>query len=103
MLVVGVFPSSKHIERSRMAVPQTGIKAKVQMIRLLVQSWAFLCCCCNPLNCLTLNLYCSGCKDEQTSGDVGDVGAFNLPKEVGPGGAGGACTNSMMQTFYKSK
>jgi len=59
-----------------MAVPQTGIKAKVQMI--------------------------SGCKDEQTSGDVGDVGAFNLPKVVGPGGAGGACTNSMMQTFYKN-
>jgi hypothetical protein len=45
---------------------------------------------------------CSGCKDDQTSGDVNDVSTFKLPAVVGPGGAGGACTNSMMQTFYKS-
>jgi len=49
-----------------------------------------------------LTLRCSGCKDEQTSGDVGNVGAFGLPADVGPGGAGGACTNAMMATFYKS-
>ena len=42
----------------------------------------------------------SGCKDEQTSGDVGDVSAFQLPANVGPGGAGGACTNAMMGKFY---
>ena len=42
----------------------------------------------------------SGCKDDQTSGDVGDVKSFRLPANVGPGGAGGACTNSMMAKFY---
>ena len=42
----------------------------------------------------------SGCKDDQTSGDVGDVSSFRLPANVGPGGAGGACTNSMMAKFY---
>ncbi len=38
----------------------------------------------------------SGCRDEQTSADVGDVSSFNLPQDAGPGGAGGACTNSML-------
>ncbi len=42
----------------------------------------------------------SGCKDDQTSGDVGNVSSFQLPANVGPGGAGGACTNSMMRKLY---
>jgi len=42
----------------------------------------------------------SGCEDDQTSCDVGNVHSFRLPKDVGPGGAGGACTNSMMAKFY---
>ena len=45
----------------------------------------------------------SGCKDEQTSADVGSAATFHLPANVGPGGAGGACTNAMMSIFYKSK
>jgi len=34
--------------------------------------------------------------------DVGDVtgNTFQLPANVGPGGAGGACTNAMMSKFY---
>ena len=44
---------------------------------------------------------CSGCKDDQTSADIGNVKmSFDLP--VGPGGAGGACTNAMMSIFYKN-
>ena len=31
---------------------------------------------------------------------MGDVSSFRLPANVGPGGAGGACTNSMMAKFY---
>ena len=42
----------------------------------------------------------SGCQDDQTSSDVGNVYSFRLPANVGPGGAGGACTNSMMAKFY---
>jgi len=38
----------------------------------------------------------SGCKDAQTSADVYDVSSFGLPEDVGPGGAGGACTNALM-------
>jgi len=43
----------------------------------------------------------SGCKDEQTSADVYDVSSFGLPKDSGPGGAGGACTNSMVLSLHK--
>lgn len=35
-------------------------------------------------------------RDEQTSADVYDVSSFGLPQDCGPGGAGGACTNSMV-------
>uniref|UniRef100_A0A7S0EWY7 Peptidase C14 caspase domain-containing protein n=1 Tax=Hanusia phi TaxID=3032 RepID=A0A7S0EWY7_9CRYP len=38
----------------------------------------------------------SGCRDEQTSADVYDTSSFGLPADSGPGGAGGACTNSIM-------
>lgn len=41
----------------------------------------------------------SGCKDTQTSADVGDVATFELPEDCGPGGAGGACTSSMMKVL----
>eukprot|EP00994_Dinema_validum_P007182 NODE_574_length_1536_cov_108.625420_g419_i0.p1 GENE.NODE_574_length_1536_cov_108.625420_g419_i0~~NODE_574_length_1536_cov_108.625420_g419_i0.p1 ORF type:complete len:440 (+),score=96.12 NODE_574_length_1536_cov_108.625420_g419_i0:54-1373(+) len=41
----------------------------------------------------------SGCKDSQTSADVQNVASFNVP--VGPGGAGGACTSSLMKTFHE--
>ena len=40
----------------------------------------------------------SGCKDKQTSADVGDVMSFGVP---GPGGAGGACTNALLKHCYK--
>ncbi|CEL94207.1 unnamed protein product [Vitrella brassicaformis CCMP3155] len=44
----------------------------------------------------------SGCKDKQTSADVGDVsGVFQLPAECGPGGAGGACTNAMISCLHE--
>lgn len=39
----------------------------------------------------------SGCKDSQTSADVGDTSSFGI--DNGPGGAGGACTNSMIQAL----
>eukprot|EP00976_Prorocentrum_cordatum_P058408 1172682-Prorocentrum_minimum.AAC.5 len=38
----------------------------------------------------------SGSKDEQTSADVFDISSFDLPSDAGPGGAGGACTNSLL-------
>lgn len=41
----------------------------------------------------------SGCKDSQTSADVGDTAAFGI--DNGPGGAGGACTNSMIQALQQ--
>eukprot|EP00997_Jenningsia_sp_PLL12_P011081 NODE_854_length_1410_cov_89.419544_g709_i0.p1 GENE.NODE_854_length_1410_cov_89.419544_g709_i0~~NODE_854_length_1410_cov_89.419544_g709_i0.p1 ORF type:complete len:187 (-),score=48.39 NODE_854_length_1410_cov_89.419544_g709_i0:47-607(-) len=44
----------------------------------------------------------SGCKDSQTSADVGNVGTFNLPSGAGPGGAGGACTNAMVSAMSQN-
>ena len=44
----------------------------------------------------------SGCKDEQCSADVYDVSTFGLPKDSGPGGAGGACTNAMMLALHEN-
>eukprot|EP00386_Alphamonas_edax_P011141 GDKI01035444.1.p1 GENE.GDKI01035444.1~~GDKI01035444.1.p1 ORF type:complete len:370 (-),score=115.02 GDKI01035444.1:55-1164(-) len=42
----------------------------------------------------------SGCMDKQTSADVRDTGKhFVLPADAGPGGAGGALTNSLIQTL----
>ena len=40
----------------------------------------------------------SGCRDEQTSGDVSNVVSFGVP---GPGGAGGAMTNSLLRQVYQ--
>ena len=40
----------------------------------------------------------SGCRDTQTSADVGNVMSFGVP---GPGGAGGAMTNSLLRQTYK--
>jgi len=42
----------------------------------------------------------SGCMDEQTSADVSDVSSFGLPANVGPGGAGGACTNALQHCVH---
>jgi len=41
----------------------------------------------------------SGCRDEQTSADVYDVSSFGLPKDSGPGGAGGACTSAIIRSL----
>lgn len=41
----------------------------------------------------------SGCRDEQTSADVANVSSFGLPTDAGPGGAGGACTCSMIKAL----
>lgn len=41
----------------------------------------------------------SGCQDSQTSADVSNVASFELPEDAGPGGAGGACTNSMIKAL----
>jgi len=41
----------------------------------------------------------SGCKDSQTSADVSNTASFGLPSDAGPGGAGGACTNSMIKAL----
>lgn len=38
----------------------------------------------------------SGCKDSQTSTEVGDVSSFGLPDADG---AGGACTNAFLLTL----
>ncbi len=43
--------------------------------------------------------YISGCHDSQTSADVSNVASFELPADVGPGGAGGACTNALLKTL----
>eukprot|EP01004_Peranema_trichophorum_P002281 NODE_1351_length_1999_cov_74.437100_g1143_i0.p1 GENE.NODE_1351_length_1999_cov_74.437100_g1143_i0~~NODE_1351_length_1999_cov_74.437100_g1143_i0.p1 ORF type:complete len:313 (+),score=83.22 NODE_1351_length_1999_cov_74.437100_g1143_i0:900-1838(+) len=43
----------------------------------------------------------SGCKDEQTSADVSNVGQFQLPANSGPGGAGGACTSAFVSMMYQ--
>eukprot|EP00281_Chroomonas_sp_CCMP1168_P019422 CAMPEP_0206232774 /NCGR_PEP_ID=MMETSP0047_2-20121206/11603_1 /ASSEMBLY_ACC=CAM_ASM_000192 /TAXON_ID=195065 /ORGANISM="Chroomonas mesostigmatica_cf, Strain CCMP1168" /LENGTH=389 /DNA_ID=CAMNT_0053656549 /DNA_START=150 /DNA_END=1316 /DNA_ORIENTATION=+ len=45
----------------------------------------------------------SGCADHQTSADVSDVSEFGLPSHVGPGGAGGACTNALMHCLLKNQ
>lgn len=39
----------------------------------------------------------SGCRDDQLSADVCSTKNFGLPADAGPGGAGGACTNSMLK------
>jgi len=44
----------------------------------------------------------SGCKNEQTSADVGNVQSFHLPVGMSPGGAGGACTNSMISALEQN-
>eukprot|EP00929_Paragymnodinium_shiwhaense_P008558 TRINITY_DN11251_c0_g1_i2.p1 TRINITY_DN11251_c0_g1~~TRINITY_DN11251_c0_g1_i2.p1 ORF type:complete len:461 (-),score=132.51 TRINITY_DN11251_c0_g1_i2:69-1451(-) len=41
----------------------------------------------------------SGCKDSQTSADVYNTASFGLPDEAGPGGAGGACTSSLIKAL----
>lgn len=41
----------------------------------------------------------SGCKDEQTSADVSNTASFQLPSNSGPGGAGGACTSSIIKAL----
>jgi len=41
----------------------------------------------------------SGCQDCQTSADVSNTANFGLPADAGPGGAGGACTNSMIKAL----
>ena len=44
----------------------------------------------------------SGCQDSQTSADVGDSSVFILPADAGPGGAGGACTNALLQAIERN-
>jgi hypothetical protein len=41
----------------------------------------------------------SGCQDCQTSADVYNTASFGLPADAGPGGAGGACTSSMIKAL----
>jgi hypothetical protein len=41
----------------------------------------------------------SGCRDKQTSADASNTASFELPADAGPGGAGGACTSSMMKVL----
>jgi len=49
-------------------------------------------------------LMISGCKDEQTSGDALKIDKyFGLPDDVGAGGAGGACTNALMQILHRQE
>ena len=48
-----------------------------------------------------VNAEYSGCRDEQTSADVYDVSSFGLPKDSGPGGAGGACTSAIIRSLSK--
>ena len=45
----------------------------------------------------------SGCKDEQTSADVEDVGSFNNPSVSESEKAGGACTNAMMSIINQGQ
>ena len=49
-----------------------------------------------------IRLYDIGCKDAQTSADVGNVMSFHLPVGMSPGGAGGACTNSMISALEQN-
>ena len=44
----------------------------------------------------------SGCKDDQTSADVSSSASFSLPADAGPGGAGGACTNSLLEAVNRN-
>lgn len=44
----------------------------------------------------------SGCQDCQTSADVSNTASFDLPQDAGPGGAGGALTNSMIKAVSDS-
>jgi len=44
----------------------------------------------------------SGCQDSQTSADVYNTSSFGLPSDSGPGGAGGACTSSMIKALSDS-
>ena len=44
----------------------------------------------------------SGCKDAQTSADVSSSAGFSLPADAGPGGAGGACTNAMLEVINRN-
>jgi hypothetical protein len=44
----------------------------------------------------------SGCKDDQTSADVGSMAAFEIPAVVGPAQAGGACTGSLVSTLERN-
>ncbi len=44
----------------------------------------------------------SGCKDAQTSADVSSSAGFSLPADAGPGGAGGACTNAMLEVMNRN-
>eukprot|EP00928_Gymnodinium_smaydae_P037763 TRINITY_DN26174_c0_g1_i1.p1 TRINITY_DN26174_c0_g1~~TRINITY_DN26174_c0_g1_i1.p1 ORF type:complete len:331 (-),score=56.07 TRINITY_DN26174_c0_g1_i1:62-1054(-) len=41
----------------------------------------------------------SGCMDSQTSADVQNIDSFELPEDAGPGGAGGACTTSLVSVL----
>jgi hypothetical protein len=43
----------------------------------------------------------SGCADKQTSADVSNTASFQLPADAGPGGAGGACTSSLLLATAK--
>eukprot|EP00928_Gymnodinium_smaydae_P098805 TRINITY_DN9267_c0_g1_i5.p1 TRINITY_DN9267_c0_g1~~TRINITY_DN9267_c0_g1_i5.p1 ORF type:complete len:350 (-),score=48.20 TRINITY_DN9267_c0_g1_i5:272-1321(-) len=45
----------------------------------------------------------SGCKDSQTSADVGDTSSFGLSCSAGPGGAGGACTNALVKALEEKQ
>lgn len=44
----------------------------------------------------------SGCKDSQTSADVGNVASFGLPTVSATEKAGGACTNALLSTLKKT-
>ncbi|GBG24542.1 Metacaspase-1 [Hondaea fermentalgiana] len=44
----------------------------------------------------------SGCHDTQTSADVSNTASFELPVETGPGGAGGAATNSLLAAIERN-
>mmetsp|Transcript_13369 Transcript_13369/g.24752 ORF Transcript_13369/g.24752 Transcript_13369/m.24752 type:complete len:457 (+) Transcript_13369:120-1490(+) len=44
----------------------------------------------------------SGCHDTQTSADVSNTASFDLPTNVGPGGAGGACTNALVKALHEN-
>lgn len=45
----------------------------------------------------------SGCQDSQTSADVYNTNSFGLPQDAGPGGAGGACTNSFIKALHEQQ